>query len=190
MRYVPNAAFAGVSISAHRLALAAVLATVGGTCHSQPADLPIERSEPHEALAFFEGTWTAPDEAGTEPAKREWQETCSWLAGGRRHIVCTPRWQLANGAFSGLAVYSYDEKSGEYLSHAFKPFGRVATQKGERIPRGFRFMNERGTGADRVRERYTLEEGSEGRVHTVLETAKGDGPWVIEDKSEVIRKRP
>lgn len=188
MRYVPNAAFAEVSI--HRLALAALLATVGGTSHSQPADSPLERSEPHEALAFFEGIWTAPDEAGTEPAKREWQETCSWLDGGRRHIVCTPRWQSANGAFNGLAVYSYDENSGEYLSHAFKPFGRVATQRGQRIPRGFRFMNERGTGVDRVRERYTLEEDVGGRVSTVLETAKGDGPWVIEDKSEVMRTRP
>jgi hypothetical protein len=179
-----------VCAAAPSLTLAALLAAFGSTSNAQTPDSPLKRSEPHEALAFFEGTWTSPEEAGTEPAKREWQETCAWLDGGRRHIVCTPRWQLASGAFNGLAVYSYDEKSGEYLSYAFKPFGRVTTQRGQRIPRGFRFLSERGTGEERVRERYTLEEGAGGRISTVLETAKGDGPWVIDDKSEVLRMRP
>ena len=182
MRHLSNVAFGGVSSVIHRLALASLLATFGGTVHSQPADSPMERSEPHEALAFFEGTWTI-------PGKDDWRETCSWLAGGRRHIVCTPRWQFPNMTFEGLSVYSYDEKSGEYLSHKFRAFGRITTERGQRIPRGFRFMKEDGTGADRVRERFTIEEGVAGRVSTVSETAKGDGPWVVEDKQEYLRTR-
>ena len=177
--------FAGVSIVIHRLALASLLASVGGYAHSQPAGRPqpMERSEPHEALAFYEGTWTV-------PGKQDWRETCSWLAEGRRHIVCRPRWQFADGVLEGLTVFSYDEKSGEYLSYRFKPGGRVSTERCQRIPRGFRCMNEHGTGADRVRERFTIEEVVAGRVSTVFETAKGDGPWVIEDKSEYLRTRP
>ena len=176
MRCVPNVALAGVSIVIHRLALASLLVSVGGYAHSQPADWPrpMERSEPHEALAFYEGTWTV-------PGKDDWRETCSWLAEGRRHIVCRPRWQVANGALEGLSVFSYDETSGEYLSHRFKPGGRVSTERCQRIPKGFRCMNERGKGADQVRERFTIEEGVAGRVSTVFETAKADRPWVIED---------
>ena len=119
--YVPNVNFAGVSIVIHRLTLATALATVGGYAYSQPTDSPMERSEPHEALAFFEGTWTV-------PGKDDWRETCSWLAGGRRHIVCAPRWRFPNMTFEGLSVFSYDEKSGEYLAHRFKAFGRVSTE--------------------------------------------------------------
>lgn len=183
MRYVPNVTFAGVPIVIQRLLLATALATVGGYAYSQPTASPMERSEPHEALAFFEGTWTV-------PGKDDWRETCSWLAGGRRHIVCAPRWRFPNMTFEGLSVFSYDDKSGEYLAHRFKAFGRVSTERGQRIPRGFRFMNEHGSGADRVRERFTLEEGVAGRVNTVLETAKGDGPWVTEDRDEYLRTRP
>ncbi len=168
-----------------RLALAGLLASVGVDVHSQAADWPrpMERSEPHEALAFFEGTWTVPGNKG-------WRESCSWLAEGRRHIVCRPRWENPKGALEGLSVYSYDETNGAYLAHSFKASGLVTAERGHRIPRGFRFMSESGAGAERVRERLTLEEDVGGRVIVVSETAKGEGPWVVENKTGYLRTRP
>jgi hypothetical protein len=185
MRHIATPASKGLSIVMRGLALAGLLGTVGGYAHAQAADWPrpMERSEPHEALTFFEGTWTVPGDKG-------WRETCSWLAKGRRHMVCKPRWQSGGKVLEGLGVYSYDEKSGEYLAHGFKPPGRVSAERGQRIPSGFRFMSESGTGADRLRNRHTLEEGSAGRVTGTSETAKGDGPWVVEDKTEYLRTRP
>ena len=176
-----------MSIVIRRVALAAWLASVSGCVNSQPAGLPSpsERSEPHEALAFYEGTWTILDK------KHEgYRETCSWLAEGRRHIVCKSRVQTANGPQESLGVYSYDQTSGEYLYHGFGAGGIVSTERGQRIPKGFRFFSERGTGADRVRTRFTIEEAAQGRVNTVTETAKAEEPWVVEESLEYLRTRP
>lgn len=108
----------------------------------------------------------------------------------RSRAVCKARWPFSDGALEGSSVYSCDEQSREYLYHGFKAGGWVSIDKGQRIPGGFRFLKEYVEGTDRVRQRFTIEEGVAGRVTTVLETAKGDGPWVIEDKSDDLRTRP
>ena len=76
------------------VALAAWVASVSGCANSHSADLPspLERSEPHEALAFYEGTWTILDKE-----HEGYRETCSWLGEVRRHIVCRARVQSADG---------------------------------------------------------------------------------------------
>ncbi|MEO6744444.1 MAG: hypothetical protein ABIN08_08190 [Caldimonas sp.] len=170
-----------------RFALAAGLVSVSGWANSQPAALPSppERSEPHEALAVYEGTWTALDN------KHEGhRETCSWLAGGRRHIICSTRWQTASGTRESLGTYSYDPTSGEYLAHTFGASGRVITERGQRTGKGFVFRSERGTGADKVQVRFTFEEAAEGRFSTVTETATAGGPWVVEERLDYLRTRP
>lgn len=173
------------SSAIHRASLAGLLALFVGSVHSQPADWfrSMERSEPHEALAFFEGTWTVPGKTG-------WRERCSWLPEGRRHIVCTPRWDNAKGVAEGLTIFSYDAEERVYLSHAFKANGALTVERGQRIAGGFRFMTESGTGAERVRERLTLEDAADGRVKVVSETAKGDGAWVVQNKTEYLLTRP
>jgi hypothetical protein len=104
--------------------------------------------------------------------------------------VCKPRWENAKGTAEGLSVYSFDEANGVYVSHVFKANGTVAVESGRRIPRGFQFASESGAGAERVRERLTLEDAADGRVNVLSESAKGDGPWVIERKTEYLRTRP
>ncbi|MEO6363868.1 MAG: hypothetical protein ABIO71_11605, partial [Caldimonas sp.] len=146
---------------------------------------PLGYSEPHEALAFYEGTWTSLDKK-----HEDLQETCSWLAGGRRHIVCKTRKQTATGPRETLGVYSYDEAKGEYVAFTFSVRGAVIIERGQRIPSGFHFTSENGTGADRVRTRFTIVEAAGGRVNTVVESAKGEGPWVVEEKRVYLRTRP
>ena len=176
-----------VSSVTRRVALSAWLASVVGFANSQSASLssPLERSEPHEALAFYEGTWTI-----TDKEHESYRETCSWLAGGRRHVVCSASVQTANGPRESVGVYSYDTTGGEYLYHGFGFRGNVVTERGQRIPKGFRFMSERGTGADRVLTRFTIEEGPHGRVNTVSEVSKTAGSWVVEERLEYLRTRP
>ncbi len=168
-----------------RFALACTLSLIGWHAQSQPADWfrAAERSEPHEALVFFEGTWSVPGRSG-------WREVCSWLPEGRRHIVCKPRWETAKGTAEGLSVFSFDEANGIYQSHVFKANGRLAVENGRRVPGGFQFESESGAGAERVRERLTLQDAADGRVGAVTESAKGDGPWVLERKTEYVRTRP
>ncbi|MES2960658.1 MAG: hypothetical protein V4792_20885 [Pseudomonadota bacterium] len=169
------------------VALATWLVSVSGCANSQPTGLPSPstRSEPHEALSFYEGIWTILDN------KQEgYRETCSWLAEGRRHIVCRARVQGANGTRETLGVYSYDPLSGEYLYHGFGARGGVSTERGQRIPKGFLFRSERGTGADKVQVRFTIAEAAQGRVNTVSETSTAGGPWIVEERLEYLRTRP
>jgi len=170
-----------------RLAVAIGLASVSGFSNSQSAESssPAERSEHHEALAFYEGTWTIPDKQ-----HEGLRETCSWLAEGRRHIICRSRGQTANRPWESLGVYSYDQTRGEYLYHGFGSRGSVYIERGRRIPNGFIFTSESGAGADRVRTRFTIAEASGGRVSTVTETAKADEPWVVKERVEYLRTRP
>jgi hypothetical protein len=165
--------------------LVAWFASVAVSARSQPADSPSARSEPHEALAFYEGTWTP---QGKKLGR--YRESCAWLTGGRRHVVCTARADTANGPVESLGVYSYDPTRGEYLYHGFGSRGAVSTERGQRISNGFRFVSESGVGADRVRTRFTITEGAPGRVNTVNEVAKADGPWVVEEELEYLRTRP
>ncbi len=55
-----------------RVVLAAWLVSISGCANSQPVGLPSpsERSEPHEALAFYEGTWTRLDGKPEEDFER------------------------------------------------------------------------------------------------------------------------
>ena len=98
--------------------------------------------------------------------------------------------QTASGARETLGTYSYDPTSGEYLAHSFGASGGVITERGQRIPKGFVFRSERGTGADKVQVRFTIEEAAQGRVNTVTETATAGGPWVVEERLEYLRTRP
>lgn len=170
-----------------RSVLAAWVASVSGIANSQPATLPsaLERSKPHEALAFYEGNWTILDKRNEDV-----RETCSWLAEGRRHIVCRSRGQTAKGPWESLGVYSYDQTLGEYLYHGFGLRGAISIEKGKRIPNGFLFTSESGTGADRIRTRFTIVETASGRVATVTEEAKAGEAWVVTEKLDYLRTRP
>ena len=83
---------------------------------AQPNPSPATASPPHELLSFFEGTWIIADARPEEG----FRETCTWLAQGRRHMVCRASWQSASGPREGLSVFSYDAASGEYLYHGFR----------------------------------------------------------------------
>lgn len=176
-----------IALFTSRGALFACLVAFSAFANSQPADprSPAEPSNPHEALAFYEGTWTL---VGKAP--EAYRETCSWLPEGRRHIVCRSREQAASGPREHLGVYSYDESKGEYLSHVFGASGAMLIERGQRIPGGFHFTSERGTGANRVRTRFTIVEAEQGRVNTFTETAKVDGPWVAGERSVYLRTKP
>ena len=155
------------------LALALGSALGFGSSQAQSANPQMLASDPHEALSFFEGSWTT-SEAKTED---DFRETCSWFAEGRRHMVCRSRWLTTTGAREGLSIFSYDPATREYLYHGFRSSGAVVTQRGTRTARGWIFGSERGEGADRRRARVTIERNPDGGFDLLSETASADGPW-------------
>ena len=138
---------------------------------------------PHEALAFFEGTWTTSDAKPED----EFSETCAWLPAGRRHMVCRSRWKTAAGPREGLSIFSHDERTAEYLYHGFRPGGAVVVHRGLRLPDGWSFTSERGEGEERVRTRVTIGRVAEGRFSFHIETARADGPWATGARLEYRR---
>jgi hypothetical protein len=153
-------------------ALAAMLASVSGC------------SDSHEALALYEGSWIA---LGKQYENN--REVCTWLPEGRRHIICKSRDKTGDVPRESLSVYSYDAVKREYVYHGFRADGSIESQRGQRTPTGFLFASDEGIGAKRLRTRFTITEGVDGHFHTVSETAKGDGPFVVDSKIEFVRTR-
>jgi hypothetical protein len=165
---------------------AAVLLWLAATCgysFSQPSSSPAAPSDAHEALAFFEGTWTTSDSTPED----DFKETCAWLAEGRRHMICRSSWKTEAGRREGLSIFSYDPSSNEYRYHGFRAGGAVVTHKGQRLPQGWLFMSDRGSGDDRIQSRVIIERTAEGRFGFLSESAKGDKPWSVGAKFEYIR---
>jgi hypothetical protein len=164
-------------------ALALWLAAALGQACSQPALAPAATAQPHEALAFFEGSWTTSDARPED----DFKETCAWLPEARRHMVCRSRWRADTGYREGMSIFSYEPSSGDYRYHGFRSGGAVVVQSGQRLPQGWVFTSDRGTGADRVQARVTIERVTPDRFSFLSESAKGGGPWLVGARFDYLR---
>jgi hypothetical protein len=171
------------NISLRRAAVSLSLAAACGYALSQPSSSPTTPSEPHEALAFFEGTWTTSDSKPED----DFKEICAWLAEGRRHMVCRSRWKSEVGRREGLSIFSYDPSFNEYRYHGFRAGGAVVTHKGQRLPQGWLFTSDRGSGDDRIQSRVTIERTAKDRFSFLSESAKGEKSWSVGAKFEYVR---
>lgn len=153
------------------------------SAQAAPASKPSDPSAPHERLGFFEGKWTTADST----AEDGFREECAWLAEGRRHMVCRSRWNTASGPREGLSIFSYDSAAGEYVYNGFRAGGAHVTQRGREQNGRWLFHSERGHGADRVRQRVSIEPNAAGGFDFLSESAKGDEPW--KEGARVVYKR-
>ena len=112
---------------------------------------PLTPSPPHEALTFFEGSWTVAE----QPAEQQMMETCAWLNAGRRHMVCRSTWRVASGPREGMSIFSYRAADSTYLYYGLRAGGAVQALEGHRLPSGWQFLGETGAGPTRQRTRVT-----------------------------------
>lgn len=165
------------------VAVSFTTAAVAQDSAARPRRDPAEPSAAHERMAVFEGTWTlAPDGASesgtTPPAKHE--ETCAWLAGGRRHMVCRSSTEAANGVRrEAIQVMSYRGRDSTYVSHLAFPGGAALTYHG-RIEGARWIMNlepNPSTPANlRIRTIITPEPDA---LHFVEEASENGGAWQV-----------
>lgn len=158
--------------------LLALLCVLGGASAQSAAS-------PHEALRFFEGTWTVEG----APPEQDFRETCRWMTGGRRHMVCVSRWNATDGAREGMSIFSYDAVQGRYQYHGFRSGGAVVVHQGQAEADGWRFSSEQGEGEARVRTRVTITGRPEGFL-LVAESARGDGEWRRTSEVRYLRLGP
>lgn len=159
------------------------LAVAPAGAQSVPPDTPLP---PYERLAFFEGTWTVAD----TPPERQFRETCAWMEGGRRHMVCRTRSRTASGQWrEGISMFSYRASDSTYLYYGLRSGGATDAQAGHATADGWRFSGESGTGAARRRVRVTITGTPEGFL-LVEDTATGDGPFEKAGEVRYIRLKP
>ena len=143
---------------------------------------PSTPSAPHERLAFFEGRWefetaTTPEVIARRSGRRE---TCEWLAGGRRHIVCLQASKSADGvAQESMYIVSYRESDSTYIAYFAIPGGQNVVYQGTPKEDGW-VMELRPTPLvpDGLRIRTTVTRTEDG-LRFVDERSTNGAPWQI-----------
>ena len=137
-----------------------------------PTMPPNAPSDVHERLAFLEGSWKVEE----SPPEQNFIESCAWLAEGRRHMVCSSRWQTPTGSGEALSVLSYDVGKRCYLYHGFRAGGSVVVQCGHFEGGSLVFMDD-VPATDSVRTRVRVTPQSDGSISFAEESSEGTGPW-------------
>jgi len=135
-----------------------------------------------ERLSAFEGTWRS-----TNPTDSAvFEEVCGWMAGGRRHMVCTPRWSRPDGLVQHQTTYSYRGRDSTYIVTAFIATGPVWTYHGR--PNGdqwtFDLQGDRPNNPQRLRMIVTVARDT---LRFVEESSENGGPWRVTEDYRHVR---
>ena len=166
----------------------AVIASIAFSAPVLCAQTPVTPMTPlpaHEALTFFEGSWTIEE----RPASQNYVETCAFMPSGRRHMVCRTTWSAASGPREGWSIISYRAADSTYLYYGLRAGGAVEAMIGRKLPDGFEFLSETGSGATRERARVTVTRLASQRFRLVASTATGDGPWTVAETEHYVPSR-
>lgn len=152
------------------------------TVAAQAPLTPMTPSPLHEALTFFEGSWTTEE----RPPSQAFMETCAWLPAGRRHMVCRSTWTGPSGAREGWSIFSYSAADSTYLYYGLRAGGSVEPMRGRRLSDGWEFVSDVGTGPTRQGARVTITQLAPQRFRLVASASVGDGPWAVVDTQHYV----
>lgn len=159
-----------------------VLAAAPSTIVAQTRPDPRTPRPAHERLAAFEGNWRLLD-----PAEQT-VESCAWIEGGRRHMVCRNRRPTVNGSFEHRTIYSYRGRDSTYIVTALLATGQVWTYLGR--PEGdkwvFNLQSDRSNNSQRLRMLVTVGTDT---IRFVEESSEGDSPWRVTEDYRHVRVR-
>jgi hypothetical protein len=115
-------------------------------------------------------------------------ESCSWLEGGRRHMICAQRRRTPAGTVEHRTIYSYRGRDSTYVVTALLATGQVWTYVGR--PDGkkwvFELQPDRPNSTQRLRMLVTVAADT---IHFVEESSEGNGPWRITEDYRHVRVR-
>jgi hypothetical protein len=138
---------------------------------------PAAQTPPVERLSVFEGTWTRED----APANVTFRETCAWLAGGRRHMICQAEYKSPNRVAQMIKVHSYRQQT--YVTVAVMGDGPASTYTGG--PDGSRWIF--NLQSDRPQRLRMVITPAQDRIRFVEESSANDGPWQTTEDYTYIR---
>jgi hypothetical protein len=182
---MPGRLYAFARSACVRLPIIAIIALPLAISAQVPVT-PMTPSPPHEALTFFEGSWTIEE----RPASEGFVETCGWLPAGRRHMVCRSTWTGPSGAREGWSIFSYGAADSTYLYYGLRAGGAVEPMSGRILADGWEFLSEVGAGPTRQGLRVTITRLAPQRFRLVASSSIGDGPWTVVDTEHYVPARP
>ena len=146
---------------------------------------PMTQRPQHEQLAAFEGTWRSTDPADSAV----FQEACGWMSGGRRHMVCTPRWNRPDGVVQHQTIYSYRGRDSTYIVTTFLATGPVWTYHGRRSGAQWIFdlQSDRANNPQRLRMVVTIARDT---IRFVEESSENGAPWRVTEDYRHVRVSP
>ena len=160
----------------------AILAASGSLAGTGEQDSNAGRSAPHDRMAFFEGVWEL--EPGGKPesvAKAAGQrETCAWLAGAHRHMICRTFHDSPAGRQQSMHILSYREHDATYV--AYFAFSNGPTLIYHAKLDGDRWILEMQPTPlpNAVRVRTTITPTEHG-MRFVEEGSENGGPWAVSE---------
>lgn len=158
-------------------------ASAQGAGESRPQG-PMTPRPAHERLAVFEGVWTSAD---TIPGV-SFRETCSWMEGGRRHMICRSRYESPNGNVEHRTIYSYRGRDSTYVVTALLGTGQVWTYEG-RVQDG-RWVFDRVFDRPDVTQRLRMVVTPAGdTIHFIEESSENGAAWKVTEDYRYVRIR-
>ena len=156
-----------------------LLLTSAQHSYAQAGQDPITPRPAHERLAVFEGSWQAAGSGGST-------ETCAWLEGGRRHMICQARRTSPTRAVEQRTIFSYRGRDSTYIATAFLATGQVWTYHGR--PDGdkwvFDLQADRPNIPQRLRMVITVARDT---IHFIEESSENGGPWSVTEDYRHVR---
>ena len=149
---------------------------------AQAGQSPMTPRAAHERLAVFEGSWQP---AGAQTSGGS-INTCAWLEGGRRHMVCRDRRDLSTGPIEQRMTYGYRGRDSTYIATVFLASGQVWTYHGR--PEGdkwvFDLQSDRPNNPQRLRMVITVARDT---IHFIEESSESGGPWSVSEDYRHVR---
>lgn len=134
---------------------------------------------PHERLSVFEGTWARADAAPGDT----FRDTCAWMAGGRRHMICRQRSESATGPREQMVIYSYRGRDGTYTITVLLSGGQIWRYEGG--PQGDRWIfNRAGDRPDSTQRLRQIVVPTGDSIHFREEISENGGAWRLTDPGE------
>lgn len=178
-RNMPRRRFDCVPFVAALIAMTSVpVAAQDPTAPPRPSS-PSSPTPAHERLAAFEGTWIRAGSASDRPSR----DTCAWLVGGRRHMICRRVTESMRGAQEQMMIYSYRRSDSTYTATVLLTGGQVWQYAGG--PEGDRWvlylLSTRTDAPQRLRQVIVA---SGDTLRFLEEVSENGGPWRLTDPSE------
>ena len=177
----------------HVVLLGAILASSAAAQEPRPRQRPdpATPSPAYERMKLFEGTWVPDPDTSVSGGRAPGAglvETCAWLVGGRRHMVCRTSYPVEGSSSPRESMYilSYREADSTYIAHFAFPQGDNLVYHGR--PEGDRWVLDLQPSPllpanKRFREIITVVPGG---LRYVEEQSVDGGPWTV---TEDYRRR-